>query len=314
MPSITQLEYILAIDEFRNFSKAAEFCRIAQPSLSIQVGKLEDELGTIVFDRSKKPLLPTEDGEKILAQARIILNEYKKLFTAVSDDQELTGEFRLAIIPTLAPYLIPLFLPIFSKEFPKVHLILEEMKTKDIITALEADRLDAGLLVTPLKEQSLIERVLFYEDLFVYTAKDHPYYKKLKLKSSDLSAEGLWLLEEGHCFREQVAHVCALKKSPRKFQNVVFQSGNLETLIKIINRGEGFTLLPQMCVDQLSKKDKEEHLREFIAPVPSREVSLVSSRLFYKEKYLDALEKVILAEIPDGLRSPKKKSIIPIFQ
>jgi LysR family transcriptional regulator, hydrogen peroxide-inducible genes activator len=312
MPSISQLEYILAIDEFRNFSKAAEHCQVAQPSLSIQVGKLEEELGFIVFDRSKKPLLPTDDGIKILAQARIILSEYKKLFSAARNSDELSGEFKLAIIPTLAPYLLPLFLPLFSKAYPHVKLILEEMKTKDIIRALEADRIDAGLLVTPLKEDSIIERVLFYEDFFVYASETHPYAAKSKIKSADLSADGLWLLEEGHCFREQVAHVCSLKKSPSTFSNVTFQSGNLETLIKIINRGDGFTLLPQMCVDQLSKKDKDLHLRSIHQPIPSREVSLVSSRLFYKEKYLDALEKIILNEIPDSLRSPKKKNIIPL--
>lgn len=314
MPSITQLEYILAIDQFRNFSKAAKFCHVAQPSLSIQVAKLEDQLDLIVFDRSKKPLLPTEEGVHLLKQARVIINEYKKLFLVKDQGTELRGEFKLAIIPTLAPYLLPLFLEKFTEKHPKVKLILEEMKTENILEALAKDRIDAGLLVTPLKEDQIIERVLFYEDFYLYASEDHPILKKKKVNNSDIDQDGLWLLEEGHCFRDQVQHVCQLKKKRKsEKRNISFESGNLETLIQIINKGKGFTLLPHLTAANLSKKEKDLHLRPFSTPIPSREVSLVSSRIFYKEKYLDALEEIILKEIPSELNSPKKKSIVPIY-
>ena len=313
MPSITQLEYILAVEEFGNFSKAAKSCKVSQPSLSIQVAKLEDELQVIVFDRTKKPLLVTEEGTFVLAQAKVVLNEYKKIFAVLEKKGELMGEFKLAVIPTLSPYLIPLFIKDLSLKFPKLKLKIQEMKTEDIIQALISDKLDAGLLVTPLHNDSLIEKVLFYEDFYLFASKAHKLLKKTKINPVELGPEDLWILEEGHCLRDQIFNLCSANSlNSNALSNIRFQSGSLETIIAIIKQSSGYTLLPHLATTRLKGAEKEQHLRPFSSPAPVREVSLVYSRVFYKEKYIEALESLIIKNTPSELRSPKKKTIVSI--
>ena len=285
MPSITQLQYLLAVDKNRHFGKAAKECHVSQPSLSTQLQKLEDELETILFDRSKKPILPTEKGIRIINQARKVLREHEKLMEMASNENdELGGSFKLAVIPTLSPYIIPYFVKSFARKYPKVNLEIEEYQTHEIIRLLENDSIDAGLLVTPLKEERIIERALFFEPFHLYVSKEHPLYKKKKVKESDLDGNDVWLLDEGHCFRDQVIKICSLKKnSAAKIKNITFKSGNLETLKNLIRQGSGYTLLPQMATSNLSKHEKENMLKSFSKPVPTREVSLVHSRIFLKE-------------------------------
>lgn len=310
MPTITQLEYLLAVDSERHFGKAAQVCHVSQPSLSAQIQKLEDELGLVIFDRSKKPILPTEAGVEILEQARVVLREHKKLKT-IADIKALEpkGDFELAVIPTLAPYVVPLFISAFGRKYPKVNFGIHEYKTGDIIRRLHNDELDAALLVTPLKDEALIERHLYYEPFYCYLNQEHPLLEKEALRGEDLKREDLWLLSEGHCFRDQVLNICTENEKGCAIPNIRFESGNLETIIKLVKTGSGYTLLPEMAVDALSDQEAKHHIRAFADPVPTREISLVYTRTFLKETIIDALETSIIENLPLNIRSLKRQEV-----
>jgi len=305
--TITQLEYVLAVNKFRHFGKAAKFCNVTQPTLSMQLQKLEDELGAIIFDRSKNPILPTMEGERIIQQAQVVVKEHKRIFDIVdSAGDEIAGEFKLGVIPTIAPYLVPLFAKSFSHKYPEVKLTIEELTTEEILRSLDTDDLDAGLLVTPLHENSLIERSLFYEPFYIYASSDHSLSKKKKIKEEDLTLDGLWLLKDGHCFRSQVLNICKTRSSANiGIPNLNFESGNFETLKKMVISCSGYTLLPHLDVQSFSKSEREL-VKEFKTPVPTREVSLVHGRSFLKEKIIEALQSEILEVIPEELTSFKK--------
>lgn len=310
MSTLTQLEYLLAVDHERHFGKAAKACHVSQPSLSAQIQKLESELGLIIFDRSKKPILVTETGRALIEQARLILHEHKKL-QAIADAESLepNGNFELAVIPTLAAYVIPKFIGDFCEAYPGVDLVVHEHKTDDIIRLLNNDELDAGLLVTPLKDDSLIERHLYYEAFYCYLNPGHPLQEKEIILESDLDCGDLWLLSEGHCFRNQVLKICAAGGNQCVYPNIRFESGHLDTLIKLVNANSGFTLLPQMAVDELSSTQVETHIKAFAPPIPTREVSLVYTRSFLKENIISALEKCIIENLPGHIKSLKRKQV-----
>ena len=306
--TITQLEYVLAVDKFRHFGKAAKACNVTQPTLSMQLQKAEEELGVVIFDRSKNPILPTDEGQQIIAQARLVLREYKKIFSIIdANKDEVRGEFRLGVIPTLAPYVIPLFAGNFVQKYPNVVLTIEEYNTEDIIELLGKDEIDAGLLVTPIQGETFIERVLFHEPFSVFASKDHPLLKKSKIKDKDLDISDVWLLNEGHCFRQQVLNLCKLSRDHGLHDNLKFESGNLETLKNMVLNSSGYTLLPLLAVINLSKEEML-HVRDFQTPVPTREVSLVHNRIFLKEKIITALEESIIEHLPESLTSMKKKN------
>ena len=310
MSTLTQLEYVLAVDDERHFGKAAKACHVSQPSLSAQIQKLEEELGLVIFDRSKKPILVTEAGREIILQARVIVREHKKLRTiADTKGLEPKGSFELAVIPTLASYVIPLFIGEFCERYPDVDLVVHEHKTDDIIRLLNNDELDAGLLVTPLRDDSLIERHLYYEAFYCYLNPNHHLKAKDEISESDLDCGDLWLLSEGHCFRNQMLKICASGQNQCVFPNIRFESGNLDTLIKLVNANSGFTLLPQMAVDELSPADVSTHIKPFAPPMPTREVSLVYNRSFLKETVINALEKCIIENLPGHIKSLKRKHV-----
>jgi LysR family hydrogen peroxide-inducible transcriptional activator len=311
--TLTQLEYIVAVDTFRHFGKAAKSRSVTQPTLSMQLSKAEEEIGIILFDRSKNPIIPTLEGEKIIQQARIVLREYKKIFAILdSEKNELHGKFNLGVIPTLAPYLIPLFAGNFAKKYPNVDLTIEEYKTEKIIELLYKDELDAGILVTPLHEDGMIERVLFNEAFYVFSSTGHPHLKKAKLKTVDLKKDDIWLLNEGHCFRGQVLNLCGIKTEKESYSNLHFESGNLETLKNMAMNNGGFTLLPHLAVLNLNETEME-HVREFSTPIPTREVSIIHNRVFLKEKIITALENEIVNGLPKAILSHKKNiETIPI--
>lgn len=311
MSSITQLEYMLAVDRHRHFGKAASECNVTQPSLSMQLQKLEEELGIIVFDRSKKPIMATEQGKLIIEQAKVVINEYKKLgLIALNKDAGLRGEFKLAVIPTLSPYVIPLFLHQFAMKYPEIELTIEEHQTDEIIELLARDKIDAGLLVTPLKNNNIIERVLFYEPFYLYASTSSPTTKRKIVKESDLTENDVWLLDEGHCFRNQVIKFCSLSgKAPSVIKNVRFQSGNLETLKNMVRTQGGYTFLPHLATLALSPSEKKNMLRPFQSPAPSREVSLVHSRSFLKENIIEAMQNEIISSMPNDILSLKSKKL-----
>jgi len=313
--TLTQLEYILAVNKFRHFGKAARSCFVTQPTLSMQLQKLEVELGVVIFDRSKSPVLTTSEGERIIDQARVIIREERRLLDLVQQSKdELAGEFRLAVIPTLSTYILPLFLQAFVDKYPGLNLVIEESKTEEIVEMLAEDEMDAGLLVTPLNDDTLIERVLFYEPFYLFVAPDHPLARRKKIRENDLELEEIWLLNKGNCFRDQVLNICSESEKEEEVGGKIrFESGNLETLKNMVLTSSGYTVLPHLAVSQLSAQ-RRRLIREFHPPVPTREVSLVYARSVLKERVIDALEETILEKLPRALEAidPRDVEVVEI--
>ncbi|MFY7788650.1 MAG: hydrogen peroxide-inducible genes activator [Thermoflexibacteraceae bacterium] len=310
--TLTQLEYIVALDTYRHFATAADKCFVTQPTLSMQIQKLEEELTILLFDRSKHPIVPTAEGQAVIAQARTVLAEASRIKEIVKEQQqEVSGELRIGIIPTLAPYLLPLFLKKFIEKYPLVKLKIEEMTTEQIIHQLKNDLLDAGLLATPLQEAQILEKPLFYEAFVAYLSPLHPLAQKKELHPEDLSQEPMFLLGETHCFRLQVLQLCQL--SPQKNTNLTFQAGSLETLKRMVDLYGGITLLPELALDSLSE-EQLDNVRYFTSPSPLREVSLVQHRSYVKQKLLGLLAAEICGVIPPKMlaQTVTKKQIVPI--
>lgn len=307
--TLTQLEYILAVHKHKHFGRAAESCFVTQPTLSMQIQKLEDELQITIFDRSKSPIKVTGEGTPIIEQAQKIIKEQKRLYSMLDESkEELTGDFTLAVIPTLSPYIIPLFIQSFVKKYPKVNFQIVENKTDDIIEMLKKDEIDAAVLATPLHEKSLEERVLYYEPFYLFVSNKHPYSSKKKIKEDELDINEIWLLNKGNCFRDQVLNICAKDRDKSLINPINFESGNFETLKNMVLKGFGYTILPHMAAQELSTAHKKL-LRPFKSPVPTREISLVLSKDSLKNRIIEALEEEILSVIPDDLRGIKKKDL-----
>ncbi|MBA9076665.1 MULTISPECIES: hydrogen peroxide-inducible genes activator [Rufibacter] len=298
--TLTQLEYLLAVDTYRHFATAAEKCFVTQPTLSMQLQKLEDELGVQVFDRSRVPVRPTELGKDVIAQARIAVAEFKKIEELVQVQRDgIAGELRLGVIPTLAPYLVPLFITDFIQKYPKVHVSIQEMVTTSIVEKLKLELLDVGLLVTPLHDKTILEIPLFYEAFVGYLHPDHPLSRQEKITSESIDPSDLWLLNDGHCFRSQVLQLCNRAKNTRNV-HLDYESGSLETLKRIVETQSGMTLLPELSVQELPQ-DRKAMVRPFAEPQPLREVSLVVHRSFLKKKMIESLRDEIVAHVPKDL-------------
>ncbi|HUW06927.1 MAG TPA: LysR substrate-binding domain-containing protein [Williamwhitmania sp.] len=310
--NIQQLEYIIAIDTHRHFAKAAEACFVTQPTMSMMVQKLEEELEVKIFDRSKQPVVPTQVGILIIAQARRALVEIKELKEIANGEKGLvSGSLKIGIIPTLAPYLLPLFLDNFRKHFPQVRVKITEMVTETIVEDLKSGKLDAGLLVTPLLDSKIKEYPLFYEKFFAYVSSEESAFDKSYILPTDIDPNHLWLLEEGHCFRSQIMRLCELKRNSDTGINLEYEAGSIETLMRIIESSGGITIIPELATKNLTV-DQIEHVRPFESPIPMREVSLVSHREFVKQRLLDALKKEIILVIPEELKTSELGHVVNI--
>lgn len=308
--TITQLHYIIAVDTHKHFGRAAESCFITQPTLSMQIQKLEDELGVILFDRQNHPIAATPTGAQIIAQARVVVREAEKLEQqAQTATGEIKGTFRLGIIPTVAPNLLYRFIDRFKRNLGNVHLIIEELQTQQIIESLRKGSLDAGILATPLEERGITEIPLFYEPFVAFVPAGHRLEKDEFVLSSELDLSDLLLLNEGHCFRSSVINLC---KNPEvKEQNFQLESGNFDTLIKLANLGYGMTLLPY-----LTAIDLDERLQTFIKPIaepkPTREISLVFASAHLKSAIIDKLEPIIRKSVPQKLLIERNTVLKPV--
>lgn len=289
--TITQLNYVLAVAEHQNFTLAAEKCFVTQPTLSMQIQKLEEELDVKIFDRTKKPIQLTEVGKQIVIQAKNIVNESDRIKDIVDQQKGfIGGEFKLGIIPTVTPTLLPMFLTNFINKYPKVNLIVEEYNTEEIIYKLKNGQLDAGIAATPLLEQDIKEIVLYYEPFVGYIPEEFRN-NKTEIEADDLDISDILLLKDGHCFRNGILNICKNSKTDtsRKFE---LTSGSFETLIKLSNEGLGVTLLPYLHSLNLNESDKKNVI-QFKNPKPSREVSLIYSKNELKLHLIDALQGVI---------------------
>jgi LysR family hydrogen peroxide-inducible transcriptional activator len=310
--TLIQLEYLLAVDEYRHFATAASHCFVTQPTLSMQIQKLEQELGIKLFDRSRQPVVPTPIGELVLTHSRKIMKEVTMLEDVIKEKQGLIhGELRLGIIPTLAPYLLPLFLQSFLDKYPDVHLKVKEMTTENLMEALQKGHLDMALVVTPLQNNAFREHPLFYEEMMAYVSKNNAAYKKTFVLANDIDVHELWLLEERHCFRSQMLNLCELQKAHKDLLLFEYEAGSLETLKKMVETNKGITILPELATLDLSES-RLKLIRHFKSPAPMREVSLVTTKTFVKQKLLTALKEVIIQNIPEKIRKNKSKNVVPV--
>jgi LysR family transcriptional regulator, hydrogen peroxide-inducible genes activator len=290
--TITQLQYVLAVAEYKNFTLAAEKCFVTQPTLSMQIQKVEEELNIQIFDRTKKPIQLTEIGQKIVTQAKNIVNEADRIQDIVHQQKGfIGGKFRLGIIPTIMPTLLPMFLTNFIKKYPKVKLIIEELNTEDIIFKLNNGHLDAAIAATPLQEEKIKEVVLYFEPFVAYIPENHHSFTKKEITIDDLNVDEILLLQDGHCFRDSILNLC---KNNKNLDDGHFQleSGSFETLIKLADEGLGTTLLPYLHTLDLKEKDQMK-LRPFSEPKPAREVSLIYPKNELKIHIIDALRNTI---------------------
>ncbi len=309
--TITQLKYVLAVAEHQNFTKAAQKTFVTQPTLSMQIQKLEEELEIQIFDRSKKPIELTSVGKKIVSQAHNIVNESERMQDVVDQEKGFVGgEFKLGIIPTIMPTILPMFLKTFGNRYPKVQLKIEELTTKEIISKLSDGHLDAAIAATPLAHEKIKERVLYYEPFVGYIPIDHRLTNSNKINSSDLDIDDILLLEDGHCFRDGVINLCKASKN-NKSDAFQLQSGSFETLIKLSNEGLGMTLLPYLHTLDISK-DQIKNLRYFNEPTPAREVSVIYSKSELKMQIINALYDVISGIVRGAIAFQDVKIISPI--
>lgn len=306
--TLTQLGYIVAVDKYKNFGSAAQHCHVTQPTLSMQIQKLEEEIGIILFDRSVQPIKTTKVGEVLIKQAQVVLRESSKLNELVLEEKDETkGEIRLGVIPTLAPYLIPLFLKKFMKANPNLKVIVEELQTSQILKKIADAELDLALLVTPIDDPGIESIPLFYEPFLAYVSETSPLIKQKKIEQSDLNSNDLWLLTDGHCFREQSLLLCRnRKKTSDQNKNLLFESGSLETLKKMVDQESGFTLLPWLAAQDIQD---EKRVKEFVNPAPSREVSLVFNQYFRKEKIRNSLMTIIQKNLPKEIPQIAGKNV-----
>ena len=308
--NLQQLEYIVAVAQHLHFVKAAEKCFVTQATLSMMVKKLEEELDVVIFDRSRHPVTPTETGKKLIDQAKIILQESKRLREIVKEERgALEGVFSIGIIPTLAPYLLPLFLNSFLKKHPLLRLRITELTTYEMMQKIEKHELDAGLMATPLNNPMLSETTLFKEAFVVYGMSDLAAKKNARIQ--DLDVNRILLLKEGHCFRSQVLNLCELKAHENAAQQLDFAAGSIETLIRMVDTNEGITILPLLALSNMTAKQKVK-IRHFKSPIPSREISLVTHHLYIKKKFIEALHNEIMQHLPDTFKSHAKNAVIPI--
>ncbi|MBL4594803.1 MAG: hydrogen peroxide-inducible genes activator [Flavobacteriales bacterium] len=307
MTSLIQLEYIVAVDTYRHFVTAAEKCFVTQPTLSMQIKKMEDDLGIVIFDRTKQPIIPTEIGIKIIEQARTTISEAKKINEIINDySNSITGEISIGIIPSLAPYLLPLFIGKFTKKYPDVSVKVVELLTDEIISQLKKDTLDVGILVTPLQEKGIIEEVLFYEEMKIISNKSHAFATKNNIKTEDLTSDGLWLLNNGHCFRSQVVNLCSYKTGVGKKPLFDYESGSLETIKKLVEIEGGYALFPELAVDTKSSNTITKQINK----TPLREVSFAYTRNYSKKRLLNILSQDIKNAVPKYMLSKERGFVV----
>ncbi len=301
--TLQQLEYILAVNQFRHFAKAAEICRVTQPTLSAMIQKLEEELDTRIFDRSQQPVCPTPVGIHIIEQAQNILVQANRIKNIIEEEKHsLTGTFKLGILPTVAPYLLPRFFPQLMKKYPDLDIRVVEMKTNDIKKALQTGEIDAGIVASLAGMEELQQTPLFYEQFFAYVSREDALFNNEVIRTSDLNGEQLWLLDEGHCFRDQLVRFCQMKSA--RASQLAYHLGSMETFMRMVESGKGVTFIPELAGLQLGEAQKEL-VRPFAIPCPTRQIVMLTNKNFIRHTLLNALTKEIQNAVPGEMQKLK---------
>ena len=302
--TLQQLEYMMAVYRLRHFAKAADYCHVTQPTLSSMIQKLEDELGVKIFDRKKQPIGVTSVGEAIIEQGwKVLVNAHKVTEVVKEEKHSISGTFRIGILPTIAPYLIPRFFPQLMNEFPDMDVRIVEMKTNEIRQALQRGDIDMGIVADLCDMDEFDKQTLFFEQFFAYVAKNDPLYQKNNVKISDLVGEFLWLLDEGHCFRDQLVKYCQLKAA--NTSKKAYSLGSIETFMRIVESGKGVTFIPELAVYQLNDSQKKL-VKPFAIPVPTREIVMITQKDFIRHRLRQLLVDRIRASIPKELLTLSK--------
>ena len=269
--TLQQLEYVLALDKTRHFVRAAELCGVTQPTLSAMIQKLEDELDCKIFDRSRQPIEATEIGKQIIKQALEVVFQANQLKESVhSNKKSISGSLSLAVIPTIAPYLLPKFIASFRELYPDLDLKINELHTSTIIEKLRVAEIDMAILSTPLDDPKILEVPLYYEKFAAYISPSDAIYNRTELSASDMPLDRLWVLEEGHCLRNQVFNFC----NEETKHSSIYEAGSIDTLVKIVDMNGGYTVIPELHIDLLSEEQKQ-NLRAIVNPEATREISIV---------------------------------------
>lgn len=306
--TITQLEYAVAVATYHSFVAAAEKCFVTQPTLSMQIQKLEEELGIKLFDRNNRPNTVTAIGAPIIEQAKVILAECEKVFELVKSNQGIVaGIFKLAVIPSVAPYLMPGLLERYAQDYPDVKLLIKEMETEQILVALRNNEIDAAIVSTPLENNAIQEHPLFYEPFVGYFSEGEKALSKRLIQPSDIEMDRLLLLNEGHCMRNQVLDLCSDNVREKQVnKNFQYDSSSVDTLRKLVDRNKGMTVLPELAVTEFTE-DQQDRIRYFEDPEPVREISVVTNNQFVKLSLLQSLIDEILLLVPEKMRAQTKK-------
>ncbi len=312
--NIQQLEYIVAVDNHRHFSKAAESSFVTQPTLSMMIQKLEDELGVRIFDRTQTPIEPTDVGRKVIDQARASLAQIYQIKEIVEEEKGIIkGVFRLAIIPTVSPYLLPKLMQRHREHNSNIRLVISEMTTNQILSNLAKGQIDGGVLATPLHDERMKERPVYYEKFLAYVSPNERFlHAKSSLEESDLKGAKLWLLDEVHCFRTQILNLCNLKTKTITNSAFTYEAGSIETLINIVDNNNGITIIPEMALDHLTEKQKL-NVRFFENSSPVREISLITRKDFIRERLIEIIEEEIKNSVPASLQNKElQKELVEI--
>ena len=312
--NIQQLEYIVAVDNYRHFSKAAEASFVTQPTLSMMIQKLEDELGVRIFDRTQTPIEPTDIGRKVIDQARVSIAQIHQIKEIVEEEKGITkGVFRLAIIPTVSPYLLPKLMQTHREQKTDIRLVINEMTTNQILSGLAKGTIDGGILATPLHDDRMKERPIYYEKFLAYVSPNERFlHAKSSLEESDLNGVKLWLLDEVHCFRTQILNLCSLKSNTIVNPTFTYEAGSIETLINIVDNNDGITVIPEMALSHLNDKQKQ-NVRLFNKKRPVREISLITRKDFLRDRLIEIIEEEIKMSVPASLQNKElQKGLVAI--
>lgn len=300
--TLQQLEYIVALDKTRHFVRAAEMCGVTQPTLSAMIQKLEDELDCRIFDRSSHPIVPTEIGAAVIQQAQVVLFNVNQLKENVLVQRgTVAGSLSLAIIPTVAPYLLPGIISLFRSDYPEISLKISEMRTETIIEKLHTAEIDMAILSTPLEDPKILEVPLYYEKFIAYIAPDEAMYAQEEVSTNEMPLDHLWVLEEGHCLRNQVFNFCE-----NKTHSSTYEAGSIDTLVKIVDRNGGYTVIPELHVDLLSETQRQ-NLRKIVRPEATREIALVIRHDYVREGMMNAVANTVKKIIPQHMLDARLK-------
>lgn len=305
--TLQQLEYIIAVDKLRNFTKAADYCRVTQPTLSAMIQKLEEELGVKIFDRNQQPICPTVIGNIVIKQAHEVLLQANHIKEIIAEEKSsLGGSFKLGILPTIAPYLLPRFVPLLAKKYPQLDIRMAEMKTSEIKAALLSGDIDAGILADLDGLSDYSKESLFYEQFYAYVSKESALSGNNVVRTSDLANEQLWLLDEGHCFRDQMVKFCQLKSA--KASQIAYNLGSMETFMRMVESGKGVTFIPELAVLQLSESQRQL-AHEFAIPKPTRHIIMLTNKNYIRQQLISAIAHEIKQSVPKSMLSLRANQV-----